>query len=418
LGSGIGDYFNWDRTVDGQTSACFEGSAACPTVAYVTTVQVNSAIDWIDSQTGPWFAWFSFNAPHRPFHIPPHELVSPATLARLPTDGIGQTLPPGTECSGADRRPCYLAMVEAADAELARLLDLVPADTTIILLGDNGTPSATTELPFISDRAKGSVYEGGVNVPMIIRDPDGTSQGSESAALIHIVDLFATVIELAGGTVPADRPLDSLSLVPLIADPGLPLRTTNYAENDGGQAMRDDRFKLIRGQSSEELYDLEGAPPAVPGDPFEQDDLLQGTLTSEQQAALDNLRSEMDDLLGGGGGGPGSIPDGGNVPGTPLTAAKATAGQITLSWGASCVVSDGDYGVYEGALGDFTSHAPVLCSSGGSHFATFLPQAGNTYYLVVPNDGSLEGSYGFTSESTARGQGASACLTKSFGGCP
>ncbi len=291
------DYFNWNRTVNGQTSACFVGSAACPTVAYATTVNVNDAIDWISDQTEPWFVWFSFNAPHSPFHIPPHELVSLGTLARLPTDASSQTRPLGTWCRGADRRVCYLAMIEAADTELARLLAAVPANTMVILLGDNGTPRMTTALPFISEHAKGTVYEGGINVPFIIRAPDRTSQGAESPALIHIVDLFTTVVELAGGMVPADEPLDSLSLLPLIADSNLPLRTINFSQSNAALTTRDNRFKLIRRQSSEEFYDLEGAPPAVPGDPFEQSNLLLGELTSAQQTALDRLRAEMDNLL-------------------------------------------------------------------------------------------------------------------------
>ena len=56
--------------------------------------------------------------------------------------------------------------------------------------------------------------------------------------------------------------------------------------------------------------------------------------------------------------------------------------------------TDTDYAVYEGPIGDFTAHVPILCSAGGSAAATITPSDGNTYYLVVPNDHYYEGRYG------------------------
>jgi hypothetical protein len=78
-----------------------------------------------------------------------------------------------------------------------------------------------------------------------------------------------------------------------------------------------------------------------------------------------------------------------------LVVDKNTAPSITLNWCQSCSRVDGDYGVYEGLIGTWYSHVPVplLCSTGGATTATFNAGAGDRYYIVVPSDGSTEGSY-------------------------
>ena len=108
----------------------------------------------------------------------------------------------------------------------------------------------------------------------------------------------------------------------------------------------------------------------------------------------------------------GAVPDGSGVPGTPLTVVEAGGGNITLMWGASCASSDTDYAIYEGTLGDFTSHAPVFCTAGGAT-KTFTPDGVSTYYLVVPRNDSLrEGSYGLDSIGSERPPSNSPCLAQ------
>tara|TARA_B100000767_G_C19371378_1_gene372025 strand:+ start:292 stop:510 length:219 start_codon:yes stop_codon:yes gene_type:complete len=62
--------------------------------------------------------------------------------------------------------------MEAMDHEMGRLLNsLTPeeiANTIIIFIGDNGTPNRVTQLPYVTMRSKGSIYQGGINVPMVI----------------------------------------------------------------------------------------------------------------------------------------------------------------------------------------------------------------------------------------------------------
>lgn len=114
----------------------------------------------------------------------------------------------------------------------------------------------------------------------------------------------------------------------------------------------------------------------------------------------------------------GSVPDGATVPGSPLRVENGIGGAINLYWSASCMATDVDYAVYEGVLGDFTSHLSRVCSTSGATSTTIVPSAGNAYYLVVPHNGSIEGSYGVDSASAQRPASLSACFPQAIGACP
>jgi hypothetical protein len=121
----------------------------------------------------------------------------------------------------------------------------------------------------------------------------------------------------------------------------------------------------------------------------------------------------VDPLCRGGG----TAPDGTAGAGTPLGISRDAAGDLHLSWGSSCRPEDSDYEVYEGTLGIFPSHAPRLCTTAGGTTATLTPAEGDTYYLIVPVHGVLEGSYGRDSHGTERPPGVSACRPQVVRNC-
>ncbi len=114
----------------------------------------------------------------------------------------------------------------------------------------------------------------------------------------------------------------------------------------------------------------------------------------------------------------GRVPDGAQVPGTPLTVEQATGGQIRLTWGDSCLLTDNDFEIYEGTLGAFYSHTMKFCTTAGATTSTFLPGPGSTYYVVVPRNGPREGSYGINSNAVERPPGVPACLAQEIAVCP
>lgn len=280
LGGGVGDYYNWRKTVNGvNTQGVTE---------YATTNTVNDTISWIQTQgTNRWFAWVGFNAGHTPFHKPPTNLHSYPDVPDLPT--------------GASRRPAYEAAIESIDTEIGRMLSQIDTNnTTIIILGDNGTPEGVAQPPFSFARSKGTIYEGGTHVPFIISGAAVSNPGRSTDALVHCVDIYSTVLDLAGinvsNTVPAGTVIDSRSLFPLLRQEPSNLTGFVFCETFGtnsnpakaGKAIRDPRFKLLRFDSDahEEFYDLIA-------DPAEQTNLLLGTLTAGQQNAYNTLFAEL-----------------------------------------------------------------------------------------------------------------------------
>ena len=100
-----------------------------------------------------------------------------------------------------------------------------------------------------------------------------------------------------------------------------------------------------------------------------------------------------------------------------LSFKKALGASYRMSWNTGCSANDGDYAVYQGTLGDFTSHVPLVCTTNGQKFHVFTPGPGNLYYLVVPKSSNAEGSYGTNSQNIERSPSASACAPQSIDPC-
>ena len=116
--------------------------------------------------------------------------------------------------------------------------------------------------------------------------------------------------------------------------------------------------------------------------------------------------------------GSGRVPDGGAIPGIPLTVAHAAGGDLRLSWGASCATTDTDYEIYAGTIPDYGRYSPILCSTGGLTSTVLTPSAAGQFYLVVPRNAGREGSYGTAGSGTERPPGTGACLQQSIAACP
>ena len=91
-----------------------------------------------------------------------------------------------------------------------------------------------------------------------------------------------------------------------------------------------------------------------------------------------------------------------------------------MTWPAasSCNPADSDYAIYEGTLGNFTSHVPVTCATAPAHSWNFTPAPGNRYFLLVPINAVREGSYGLKAGGVERPVSASACRPQSIAACP
>ena len=262
---------------------------------YATTAHVDAALKWVENNaSGPWMLFLAFDAPHAPYHVP--------------TAGLYYEDLSNVEIT--DLRPHYKAMIESMDTEIGRLLSGIDALPTtppmVIFLGDNGTPNEVAVPPILPGKAKNTLYEGGLNVPLIVSGREGTPPGSVCDELVHTTDLFATLAEIAGIDASTALPgvtLDSVSCLSLIEDPSGPaIRTHVYAESftplgipapaSRLRAVRSLTYKLIRRPTRDELYDLVA-------DPYEKINLIGVVLSPEQQAAYDELVTALNSYSGG-----------------------------------------------------------------------------------------------------------------------
>ncbi|MEP4077349.1 sulfatase-like hydrolase/transferase [Haloferula sp.] len=281
LNGGVNNYTDWSKTENGTTTS--------GVTTYTTTDQVDEAINFISAQnTEPWFVWMGFNAPHTPFHNPPSELHDYPTF---PLNGEG-------EIDAGDRRSAYEASLQSLDTEIGRLLESVDLEkTNVILIGDNGTPGAVVQAPYGNGHAKDTLYQGGIHVPFVVAGPDVSSVGT-SQKLVHCIDLFSTILDLAGidvedATASVDA-IDSESLLPILKGQDTASRCV-IAERFQGGVVTDGRTLITSEHPGYELIAF-GDPSTttdvttyemyyLPTDPNEQVPLTVPPTTSDAHYA-------------------------------------------------------------------------------------------------------------------------------------
>ena len=254
----VNDYYNWQKV---------SNEIASTETQYVTTYYTNKAIDWIGAQNQPWFLWLAHNSAHTPLHVPPRDLY--------------------TTTNTNNNQGRYIAMIEAMDAEIGRLLSSIPEDvlanTVVLYIGDNGTPNGVLQ-NFPNRHGKGSLYQGGVQVPMIVAGAGVTRQNEEEFAMVHAADIYATILELAGTELPGGV-YNSLSFQHLLDNSTGAKRAYNYSESANDWTLRTTQYKLIQlANGTQEFYDLLA-------DPLEEDNLL-NNLTTAQATIKTELETE------------------------------------------------------------------------------------------------------------------------------
>lgn len=141
-------------------------------------------------ETSPFFLCFCTTEPHRTFNHEGFAEPDPASLS------IPNHLPDLPETR--DELSKYYASIERADSGLVRLTQILKEtghweDTLIVFVSDNGMPWPG---------AKTTLYEPGINLPCVIRDPRNTRQGFTCDGMFNWADIAPTILEYCGVTPP------------------------------------------------------------------------------------------------------------------------------------------------------------------------------------------------------------------------
>jgi arylsulfatase A-like enzyme len=205
----------------------------------------------------PFFLQVGFTDPHRPYH--PGAFTPPHDPARVRVPGWLPDWPEVRQDLGH-----YYDFIARMDSQVGQILELLRArgqaeNTLVIMTGDNGMPFP---------RAKGSMYEAGIHVPMLAWMPGKIAAGTVKQELISHVDLAPTWLELAG--VPKGPKMQGRSFLPLLLGQSYEKRTEIFSERnwhdsfDPQRCIRTETHKLILNAAPHFAYrppsDLEESP--------------------------------------------------------------------------------------------------------------------------------------------------------------
>jgi len=265
---------------------------------YLTDRLTDEALKLIDDAGDrPFFLNLWFHNPHTPLEGKP-ELV----------EKYRAKIKAGTR----HQNPEYAAMIETLDTNVGRILAKLShrklTDRTLVIFtSDNGGTiiqhrgrQVTDNFPLRS--GKGSLYEGGIRVPLIVRLPGVTPRGKVCDEPVTCTDFFPTILELCtvsatGKNAPAG-PLDGMSVVPLLRQPGAHLNRAAlffhyphyYTTTTPVSAVRAGDWKLLEYFEDRhvELYNLRD-------DPSEQRDVAaqQPDRTAKLRDQLAGWREEV-----------------------------------------------------------------------------------------------------------------------------
>jgi arylsulfatase A-like enzyme len=198
-----------------------------------------------DSEDQRFFLYLPYVAVHGPHIVPPEDAARWQERLRGQKPGI---------------HPDMLASLEFIDRSVGRVLRALDElgladDTMVVLASDNGGVSKTmhsaANKPF--RMGKGSHYEGGVRVPLLVRWPGHAAAGTRCDVPVQFADLLPTFCDVAGVAVPPGLTLDGVSLAPLLAGGTLPRRSIflhypHYLREYAATPVRtviQDRYKLV-----------------------------------------------------------------------------------------------------------------------------------------------------------------------------
>ncbi len=229
----------------------FEGTKLVDRPGYLTDLIAERALAFVDKNAArPFFLEIAFNAPHFPFQTPgkPDDVRTKRSYG--PQTGT---------------RADYVRMVEHLDRRIGEIIRSIDdhklgADTLVIFVDDNGGERFSSNAPFSG--SKGTLWEGGIRVPCVIRWPGVIPGATVSHQAAMTMDLTAMILSACGVKPPAGRVLDGEDLLPILSGKAperertMFWRTRHPAFPSAQKAVRRGRWKYLTDGRTEFLFDL------------------------------------------------------------------------------------------------------------------------------------------------------------------
>jgi len=216
----------------------------------------------------PFFLYVPFNAPHNASNLDPKirgAAQAPEKYKRMYPhlkEGYVETTrygKPAEKPTREHRRLEFLASVTCMDDSIDELLDLLDEydladDTIVIFFSDNGGGGGSDNAPLRG--GKGSMHEGGIRVPCIVRYPKKIDAGTVSDAFVSSLELVPTLLTEAGTEPPHDVILDGRDMMPVLAAGKPSPRSAMFWQRKNHKAARVGDWKWVSTPSHSGLYNL------------------------------------------------------------------------------------------------------------------------------------------------------------------
>ena len=248
--SGYTDYY---RHTDGNGRPdLFENGRPVEVSGYMTDLITERSVRFIEQNVGqPFFIDVAYNAGHWPYQPPDRPSVARDN---------GRHLGPFDDATST--RADYAAMLERVDQGVGRILEVLDRlglrqNTIVIFTNDNGGEWLSRNTPLFHH--KGTVWEGGIRVPAILRWPGRIPAGSVSGQVGITMDLTASILAATGTPVPPEARLEGINLLPVLEGRAPAIERTLFWRVTGDrpqQAVRSGDWKLLLDGQRAILFDL------------------------------------------------------------------------------------------------------------------------------------------------------------------
>jgi arylsulfatase A-like enzyme len=253
--SGGVDYFTHrDAT---RRLGLYEGLVTVEKTGYMTDLLTNRAVEYVSRQRRrPFYLSLQYTAPHWPW--------------QGPGDHLTDTSMDGFQGGGGSPK-VYARMVQSLDTGVGRVLDAlsknrIERNTLVIFTSDNGGERYSYNWPH--QEGKGTLWEGGIRVPAMMRWPGVIPGGGVSDQIAISMDWTATLMAAGGAQAKTGYPLDGVDLLPVANRGRRPMPRTLFWRQPGlrynGQppqaAVRQGRWKYLDVNGERHLFDIVSDP--------------------------------------------------------------------------------------------------------------------------------------------------------------
>jgi arylsulfatase A-like enzyme len=238
-------------------SDLYENTTPVEPAGYLTDEITRRAVSFITRHAdGRFFLEVAYNAVHWPFEPPDRpplkaERTLPSRLVQMPDDSVPAT------------RQDYVRMLERADQGVGEILAALERrglanNTLVIFTNDNGGEWLSRNAPLY--HRKGTLWEGGIRVPLILRWPGQLPAAKTSAQVAMTFDLTASILAATRTPLPEGYHPDGIDLLPLLRGDSPVVERRLFwrinRPNRQQQAVRSGRWKLLVDGGQYLLFDL------------------------------------------------------------------------------------------------------------------------------------------------------------------